>query len=127
MSLLTELRNKSKATKDSLAFFGASVVTGIIALLWLLSFSQPTTPPATSADSISLEETRGAFAQFFTGAKAQLGSLLPSDETTSSTASTTVDTQPAASSSIIIPTLTPEEVRRLNPIPIIIETSSSTQ
>ena len=126
MSLLNELRNKSKATKDSLAFFGASIATGGIALIWLLSFASQPTPPA-PADSVSLEETKGAFAQFFSGARAQLGSVLNSVEETVAT-STATTTPPRATSSITIPTLTPESLQQLNPPrPIIIEVASSTE
>jgi hypothetical protein len=118
---LNELRHKPKRVKDQIAFLGASVVTGCIALVWLVSL-QAQEVVAVPEDSIeSLEESRGAFAQFFGTARTQLANVFSGAE--EELLATTTLPQ-ATTSSVIVPQLTPETARRLNPTPILIGTTS---
>jgi len=127
LQLIFRLRHKSKATKDQLAFAGAALITGLIAVVWLVSLPQQLIVAPVKNTTVQ-EEPKGAFSQFFTGAKAQFANVLSSGaDTSSSTATSSEPVVVTTSSSIVIPTLTAEEVSRLNPKQILIATSSSVE
>lgn len=123
---LKSLQEKSNAAKEQVAFFGALAITGIIATFWIVSLPQQLAarPVSNEAAQVSAVEREGAFSQFFKGAKAQLAAVLASAPLATTTASST---SPATTTNnaIIIPTLSTEEARRLNPTPILIGTTSA--
>lgn len=124
---IDQLRQKPKRAKDQIAFIGASMITGCIALVWLVSLQaqEVVTLPTESIETI--EESRGAFAQFFGAARQQLGAVFTVAEEVGEAAVPSTTTLPAAAtSSVVVPQITPETARRLNPTPILIGTSSPT-
>ena len=127
-SWISKLRKKPKAVKDMYAFGGSLFVTGIIATIWLISLPSQLKPPAGELEAgADIEETRGAFAQFFAGAKAQLSNVFSSMPTSTLNVATSTEdngsTTPKAN--IIIPQLSASTTDILNPEQILIETIPS--
>lgn len=125
-SWLSKLRNHPKVVKDRYAFLGATLITGVIASVWLATLPSRLETPVASEQASDFAETRGAFSQFFSGAKAQLGNAM-SGLKASSTEETLPSTEEtvATSSNIFIPTLTASTTRKFNTSPVIIETVAS--
>ncbi len=65
--MLEELRNKPRAARESYAFWGATVITGLIALVWAVAFTDKiqNTSELTSGE----KQTASAFSQFFSDIK----------------------------------------------------------
>lgn len=103
--MLEELRKKSRATQNLYAFWGAFGITSLIASIWAVSlvikFSETEAIPFSGA-----EQTAGAFSQFFDKAKSELSGVFDKEEepetieegTSTSTATSTVEEKPVATS-----------------------------
>ncbi len=118
---LRDMRNKSKAAKDRLAFFGAVLFTGVVAGFWMLSFHASV--PTVVEDKGSFDETKSAFATFFKSAKVQMATVLQRDDmSATSTATTTISERAPA---IVMPDLSSSSPVRVEH-PILIATSSAT-
>lgn len=126
---LDRVRNKPKMVRKQYAFAGASVVTGLIVLVWLLAapFSNDLEGPTLVTEKTST----GAFAQFVSNVKEQLSASvatfgavtdLDKAENAPVTASDKEATTP-----VNIPQLsaTNTAVRQVRARPILIATSSS--
>lgn len=77
MSLLDEIRRKPNRVKNSIAFFVAFIVTGAIAMVWLVSF--PAQLAHTDTESKQLAEERplvpAGIRNLFSGARSQFASV----------------------------------------------------
>lgn len=67
--MLEELRKKSKGTKDAYAFWGAAIVTGLVALVWTVSLPVRFSEVGTVANVETAAGGDGALSQFFSKMK----------------------------------------------------------
>tara|TARA_B100000508_G_scaffold140158_1_gene140347 strand:- start:1169 stop:1588 length:420 start_codon:yes stop_codon:yes gene_type:complete len=133
---LSNLRQQPKAYRQRVAFVGAVSMTAVIALMWSVSLPQRLSTIGNVVEEPN-EETQSSFNRFFADVREQVAVVgdsvatlrqgadsqpattsPPTASSTTSTASTTPN--------IVIPQLTPEEARRLNPQPVLIATTSAT-
>ncbi len=142
---LNKLRAKPKKVKDRYAFTGSAVLTGLIAVAWLISF--PHQSDQISQNTKSDVEVVGAFSQFFSGAKGQIGSVIASfknletvqkpnqvneqtvnkpetDNTEVEMSATTTEDSKPTNNDVIVPKLTDKDLKIIKPTTILIATSS---
>ncbi len=83
--LIENIRQKPKRIKDQYAFYGATAITGIIAIIWAISVPAGFEKNNESQDMVD-ENNRPAFSTFFGQMKDQFAGLRTSlDELASST------------------------------------------
>lgn len=73
--MLDELRKKSAHSKESYAFWGAFLVTGLIATVWLASLPVRLSEVDVVLESEGTAQTAGAFSQFFDEIKEDAGAI----------------------------------------------------
>lgn len=112
--MLDELRKKPRILRENYAFWGALLLTGLVAVVWLVSMPFRFSDVDVLVESEPREEYSGAMSNFFAGVKENLSafwnqeqetnSSLNEEETASSTENQadqaeTVDTNSATTSS----------------------------
>ena len=91
---LDDLRKRPKAAKQRMAFLGAGVVTGVIALFWMAALSVQFGDGGTQFAADDTKVSSSAFGQFFEDAKKNMASIiapLRSEDVTSTTIATSTD------------------------------------
>lgn len=133
---LRKLQNQPKAQRQQIAFGGAVCITGIIAMVWLVSLPERLTE-TNSTTAQTEDASRPLFGELFSGVREQVGNVrgafaqlqeaeTAATSTPETTASSTTATSTATSSNIVVPTVDAETARRYNARPILIATSSAT-
>lgn len=126
MSILSTLRKKPRAVRQNYALGGAVGITLVITIVW---FSTLSDRYQIAAIEDSVEETGGAFKHFFVSVKSQFASIKTAVESipaATENGGVATTTEPASTTpAIVVPTLSDQEIRNLNPRTILIATSSN--
>ncbi|MEZ4200638.1 MAG: hypothetical protein R3B69_03585 [Candidatus Paceibacterota bacterium] len=100
---LDDLRKRPKAAKQRMAFLGAGVVTGVIALFWGAALSVQFGDGGTQFAADDTAVSTSAFGQFFGDAKENMASIIaplrPEEVTSTTTATSTNEGVEIATSS----------------------------
>lgn len=79
--LFKQIRKKSKVAREQYAFWYAAGITGLIAIVWVVSL-QYRFDDSFSGEEIAASEHKGAFAQFWTEAKSNFAAAFSAVGTT---------------------------------------------
>ena len=102
---IEETRKKPKAVRNQYAFVGASIITGCIAFIWMLSL--PTQFANVENGDQEFTESKSAFGKFFSDTKQNFATVLQNRDADESVEATTTE----ETDSVMVPALRSETIK----------------